>query len=145
MQPRDTQPHAPQSGDGEPRYSIGELAVLGGVNRRTVRYYVQRGLLAAPAGAGRGSHYTQRHLDTLIRIRELQESGTPLAEIPARLAGREPAAPAATLDRPSYSRWTRISLGDGVEIHLRDARLDSEQAHALAEAVARIIPGGGRP
>ena len=28
--------------------SIGQLAELGGVNRRTVRYYVQRGLLEAP-------------------------------------------------------------------------------------------------
>ena len=58
-------------------YSIGELAALGGVSRRTVRYYVQRGLLQAPTGLGRGRHYTQRHLDTLIRIRKLQESVLP--------------------------------------------------------------------
>ena len=51
---------------------------LGGVSRRTVRYYIQRGLLAAPTGVGRGRHYTQGHLDTLIRIRELQESITEL-------------------------------------------------------------------
>jgi hypothetical protein len=29
----------------EPRYGIDELAERGGVSRRTVRYYVQRGLL----------------------------------------------------------------------------------------------------
>ena len=32
----------------EGRYDIDELADLGGVSRRTVRYYVQEGLLPAP-------------------------------------------------------------------------------------------------
>jgi len=36
------------------RYSVGELADLGGVSRRTVRYYVQEGLLPTPLGVGRG-------------------------------------------------------------------------------------------
>ena len=43
--------------DGEQgRYNIDELADLGGVSRRTVRYYVQEGLLPAPLGVGRGRH-----------------------------------------------------------------------------------------
>jgi len=32
------------------RFSVGELAELGGVSRRTVRYYVQEGLIPAPLG-----------------------------------------------------------------------------------------------
>lgn len=133
----------------EPQYAVGELAKLGGVSRRTVRYYIQRGLLAAPTGVGRGRHYTQRHLDTLIRIRELQESGLPLAEINRRLAGHRPAedrllAPeaASAAERPSYSSWTRIEIGDGVELHLRDRRLDSRQARAVGEAVNGILRRG---
>src|SRR5687767_2623518 len=72
------------------RYGIEELAELGGVTRRTVRYYVQRGLLPAPTGTGRGQHYTDEHLATLVQIRQLQEAGVPLAEIPARLGRPEP-------------------------------------------------------
>ncbi len=135
--------------DGGSRYAIGELSELGGVSRRTVRYYIQRRLLAAPTGVGRGRHYTQRHLDTLIRIRELQESGLPLAEIARRLADRrDPADPprfaeASAADRlveqPSYSSWTRVEIADGVELHLRDRRLDSRQARAVGEAILGIL------
>jgi hypothetical protein len=38
--------------------SIGELADATGVSRRTVRFYVQRGLIDPPVGLGRASHYT---------------------------------------------------------------------------------------
>src|SRR5207244_8364421 len=68
-------------------YGIAELAERGGVTRRTVRYYVQRGLLPTPLGTGRGPHYTQAHLERLIHIRQLQETGVPLAEIIAQLDG----------------------------------------------------------
>ena len=68
-------------------YGIKELAELGGVTRRTVRYYVQRGLLPTPLGTGRGPHYTPAHLERLIHIRKLQEAGVPLAEIAAQLDG----------------------------------------------------------
>ena len=68
-------------------YGIKELAELGGVTRRTVRYYVQRGLLPTPLGTGRGPHYTLAHLERLIHIRQMQETGVPLAEIAARFDG----------------------------------------------------------
>lgn len=133
--------------DDEPTLSIGELADRGGVSRRTVRYYVQRGLLEAPTGLGRGRHYTRRHLETLLRIRELQERGVPLASIPARLEGRpadhaHPDVPAAA---PRQSTWTRVSLGDGVELHLRDRRLDDEQVRALRDAITEVIGREGSP
>lgn len=127
-----------------PSYSIGELARRGGVSRRTVRYYVQRGLLPSPEGTGRGSRYTERHLRTLIRIRELQEAGVPLAEVRGRL--REPAAPApAELAAPfalPWSTWTRVVLRDGVELHLKGRRLGPEQLRDLMRAVHDIIDQG---
>ena len=88
-------------------YGIKELAELGGVTRRTVRYYVQRGLLPTPLGTGRGPHYTPAHLERLIHIRQLQESGVPLAEIAARLNGTlQPpgSAPVAPLERSTSLR-----------------------------------------
>ena len=59
-------------------YGILELAELGGVSRRTVRYYVQEGLLPAPLGVGRGRHYGPAHLEQLITIEERLHS-TPRA------------------------------------------------------------------
>ena len=71
----------------ETRFAIGDLADLGGVSRRTVRYYVQEGLLPAPLGVGRGNHYGREHLDQLLRVKALQESGLTLDEIRQSLAG----------------------------------------------------------
>src|SRR4029450_5566499 len=72
------------------RYAIGDLADLGGVSRRTVRYYVQEGLLPPPLGVGRGNHYGPDHLDRLLRVKELQERGRSLDEIRRVLDRGEP-------------------------------------------------------
>jgi DNA-binding transcriptional MerR regulator len=106
------------------RYAIGDLADLGGVSRRTVRYYVQEGLLPPPLGVGRGNHYGTEHLERLLRVKALQEAGRTLEEIRAALAG----APAArnraqTRDEtPFVARevWRRVVLAPGVELHLAD-------------------------
>jgi DNA-binding transcriptional MerR regulator len=118
-------------------YNVEDLAERAGVSRRTVRYYVQRGLLPAPLGFGRGNHYTEAHLATLVRIRELQESGVPLTDIAQRLAGKEAAR--ASEAAVSQSTWSRVLLAPGVELHLRGRRLSEEQARALAIVIERTI------
>jgi DNA-binding transcriptional MerR regulator len=127
------------------KLSIGELARLGGVTRRTVRYYVQRGLLPAPEGRGRGSHYTREHLDTLVRIRRLQEKGVPLDGIAYQLdPSAAPPAPPET-PMPRIAPWTRVVVDDGVELHLRDQPVDSTQLQALARAIRTILQRGDTP
>ena len=64
-----------------PPLGIAELAGLGSVTRRTVRYYVQEGLLPAPRGVGRGDHYGPEHLERLLRVKGLQERGLTLEVI----------------------------------------------------------------
>jgi len=64
-----------------PRYTAAELARLGGVFERTVRYYVQEGLISSPLGRGRGAHFDDRHLAELRSVKQLQASGLDLAAI----------------------------------------------------------------
>jgi len=116
----------------EARYAIGDLADLGGVSRRTVRYYVQEGLLPAPFGIGRGNHYGPEHLDQLLRVKALQEAGHTLDEIRRALNGKEGdliAALRAGLPAASplaREVWRRITLAPGVELHVAgDVRLPS--------------------
>jgi len=81
-----------------PRFSIEELATKAGVSRRTVRYYVQRGLLPAPYGLGRGRHYGEEHLAALLQAKMLQERGVDLEGIREIFAEPEPAPRAIECD-----------------------------------------------
>jgi DNA-binding transcriptional MerR regulator len=105
------------------RYAVGELADLGGVSRRTVRYYVQEGLIPAPLGVGRGDHYGREHLDRLLQVKALQEAGRTLDEIRQLLdvgavsTMRAAAAVARPLPREV---WRRVTVAPGVELHVSD-------------------------
>jgi DNA-binding transcriptional MerR regulator len=62
--------------DAEPTYRIGEVAELVGTTPRTIRYYEEVGLLAAPPAHDKGRHRTfgdndVRRLQELIRLRDL--------------------------------------------------------------------------
>jgi DNA-binding transcriptional MerR regulator len=69
------------------RYTIEELGNLSGFSRRTIRYYIQEGLLEPPAGRGRGGFYFDSHLETLRRIRLLQAEQLGLTAIQEILKG----------------------------------------------------------
>ena len=126
------------------RYAIGDLARLAGVSRRTVRYYVQEGLIPAPHGVGRGDHYGQEHLDQILLVKTMQESGRMLDEIRQTLARGTtrrskpgPAFAKATAGKPGVGKaaagkpvlperslWRRLTLAPGVELHISsDVRL----------------------
>ena len=110
------------------RYAIGDLAQLGGVSRRTVRYYVQEGLISPPHGVGRGNHYGPEHLEQLLRVKAMQEAGRTLDEIRRASAPRVPStrerAPGADAISVSRSVWRRLTLAPGIELHVAgDVRL----------------------
>lgn len=147
------------------RYSIHELAQATGVPRRTIRYYVQRGLIPAPEGAGRGHFYTDAHLERLQRVRALQEQGRPLDEIavlleaedrdspvvyaaalaapaPRDLRQAAPPEPSAPLPQPvDVEVVTRLRIADGVELSFAaPARVPTPaRLRAIVTAVARLL------
>jgi len=123
-----------------------ELADRAGVSIRTVRYYIQQGLLQEPEARGPGAHYTEEHLDRLLLIKRLQKEHLPLAEIRKAIqSGAAEAAiprsardyvrsvlgkqhsvsevmsspPMQVQDEPVRSQWERITLAPDIELHLR--------------------------
>ena len=62
-------------------YDLNELCRRGGVTARTVRFYIQQGLLPPPSQMGPGARYGDEHLNRLRLIRRLQRRHLPLAEI----------------------------------------------------------------
>lgn len=66
------------------------LASAADVSTRTVRYYIQQGLLPSPENRGPGAHYGAEHLARLKVIKRLQREHLPLAEIRKRLEALHP-------------------------------------------------------
>ena len=101
---------------------VAELADLGGVSRRTVRFYVQEGLLQPPLGVGRGRHYGPEHLKRLLEVKALQEQGRSLSEIrEATFGGPRAKARAATPAPPSRGHFVRLEILPGVELNVSSA------------------------
>ena len=67
-------------------YKLEDLAREAQVAPRTVRYYVQRGLLPAPDFRGKDTTYGPEHLIRLLAIKRLQQAHLPLDEIQVRVS-----------------------------------------------------------
>ncbi len=60
---------------------IHDLAARAGISIRTIRYYIEEGLLPQPNYQGKYSTYSLAYLDRLELIRRLKDSYLPLREI----------------------------------------------------------------
>ena len=76
--------------DPEP-VDLAELSDKTKVSPRTIRYYIQQGLLPAPDARGPGAHYGPEYVDRLNLIRRLQQEHLPLSEIRKRMEKLQPA------------------------------------------------------
>lgn len=147
-------------------WKLAELAEEAGVSPRTVRYYVQRGLLPAPPFKGPDTVYGEEHLLRLKAIRVLQARFLPLDAIQAELQRLSPdelrtlAGADATLAPPAYAppgapvplcvpppvvsprpavmaRYQRWELAPGLELHVSEGA--DAKVRALAERVRALI------
>ena len=119
-------------------YTLDELCTLVDLPKRTVRYYMQIGLVDRPEGLNRGAKYFTRHLAQLLAIRKWQDAGLSLERIRELLAVPDPEAPPL---RPraagSVEVWSHLLVAPGVELHVEpgQAGLAPEQVRALFRAV----------
>lgn len=62
-------------------YKVSELAEKAGVTKRTIHYYISKGLLLPQDGNGVNSLYNDKHLERLLLIKKLQSEYRPLNKI----------------------------------------------------------------
>jgi MerR family transcriptional regulator, repressor of the yfmOP operon len=109
--PPDTGSPRPAAGE---QLRIGDVARLVGTTPRTIRYYEQMGLLAAPSSRAAGSHrtYSLEEVERLREIMRLKELlGLSLEELGTLLAAEEArAAVRAQLQREDVDATSRRQL-----------------------------------
>lgn len=119
-------------------FSLDELSQLTEIPKRTIRYYIQLGLVDRPVGETRAAHYMTTHLDQLLRVKKLAESRVPLERIRQVLDGKGEIQPVLSIKKPgTLEVKTHLHVMPGVEIQIspEEARLTPEQIRALLREV----------
>lgn len=126
----------------EPRtFTLDEIATLTELSRRTVRYYIQTGLIDRPEGIGKGAYYTQRHVEQLLLVRKWQLAGLSLQRIGELLKQQaEGLLPPTPRRSGTVEVWSHLVVADGVELVVEPGRagLTSEQVRAFFRAVTDV-------
>lgn len=111
------------------QYKISELSQKASVTKRTVHYYISRGLIPPPIGFGVTTQYNDEHYFRILLIKKLQNEFMPLDEIKKRinlmkltdvkLALDTNVIPENTINGKKQIGilYEKLILGLGIEIH----------------------------
>jgi DNA-binding transcriptional MerR regulator len=119
-------------------FGINELCTLADLSARTVRFYIQQGLVSRPEGEKKGAKYNKAHLDQLLTIKKWQAAGLSLERI------RELLVVPDAHDVPPKPRWpgmvevwSHLHIADGVELQVEPGRsgLSPEQLREFLKTV----------
>lgn len=122
-------------------FALDEIAALAELPRRTVRYYIQSGLVDRPQGIGKGAYYTRHHVEQLLLVRKWQLAGLSLERI-GELLKQQAVGPLPPTPRRAgtVEVWSHLVVADGVEINLEPGRagLSPEQVRAFFRGVTQL-------
>lgn len=111
------------------KYKISELAEKAGVTKRTIHYYISKGLLLPPEGTGVNSLYTDEHLERINLIKKLQSEYMPLNKIREYIL--ENPKGKDELDKPKLK--IKETKGEEREIYIRESICDIFEIHYSKE------------
>jgi len=135
-------------------YNIETLCEKTGMTRRNVHYYVQRGLLPAAEGGGRGAYYTDEHLTALQKIAAWSRQGVPLFQMRRWLSGEEEEDQTGSktfepvevyIDKAIESYGTKLTesyralLSEGIEIVISKQHFDRGTAELIRKRMETVI------
>jgi len=118
-------------------YTLTELCQLIELPARTVRYYVQQGLVDRPVGETRAARYGARHLEQLLQIRKWSSAGVSLERIRELLHGKAPPVPPRHRVPGTVEVRSHLLVAEGVEVVIDpgQAGLSAEQIRQFLRAV----------
>jgi len=128
-------------------YLLSELCALVDLPIRTVRYYVQQGLVDRPEGETRAARYGERQLQQLQLIKKWTAAGLSLERIRELLQGQDSEVPERPKRRGTLEVVSRLTIDDGVELVIEPSRagLTPEQVRALSQGVMQLYDALHQP
>ena len=122
-------------------FSLDELCTLTDLPKRTVRYYMQMGLVDRPIGETRAAHYLSQHLDQLLKVKQLSDAGISLERIAEIQNGEELPIPPKPRKPGDIQVRSHVHVAPGIELQIspEEADMSPEQIRALVKAVMKTI------
>lgn len=139
MQVQPPTSHSESSEAEVKKFNLDDLCTLSDTSKRTVRYYMQIGLVDPPIGSTKAAHYLHQHLDQLLTIRKLSEAGVSLERIREVLSGEIPPLPPRQRQSGSVEVRSHLFIADGVELEISPERagMSPEQVRTFVRAVMK--------
>ena len=124
-----------------PSYPLAELCVLVDLPPRTVRYYVQIGLVDRPQGETRAARYGTVQLEQLLQIKKWTAAGLSLERIRELLRGEPPPVAPRAQAVGSVEVRSHLMVADGVDVVIAPARagLSPEQVRQFIQGVMAVF------
>ena len=119
------------------KYTFEELCAFTGLSTRTLRYYIQIGLVDKPIGQTRAAHYLSSHLEKILRIKQLSEAGISLERIREVLLGGSLPLPERSKRPGQVEVRSHLWVTDGIELEVspETAGLSPEQLRQFLKGV----------
>ena len=122
------------------QFTLNELCILADLPVRTLRYYVQNGLVDHPEGETRAARYGARHLEQALLLKKWTAAGLSLERIRALLHGEEPAVPPQSRAAGSIEVCSHLTVTDGLEVVIAPGRagMSPEQVREFVRGVMAL-------
>lgn len=129
------------SASSTPSYPLADLCVLADLPPRTVRYYVQIGLVDRPQGETRAARYGATQLEQLLLIKKWTAAGLSLDRIRELLCGEHAPVPPRARAIGSVEVHSHLMVADGVEVVIEPGRagLSPDQVRQFIKGVMAVF------
>ncbi len=127
-------------------FRIGEIAKLSGLTQRTIRYYMELGLLPEERSSGGQRNFTNNDLVYLKRIKELKALGFSLEEI-GKIISLRKEDESGNIRRTELLRQYRKKLSDDIakvndlKKHIGELEWHIKQLEEADDGTFRSCPG----
>jgi DNA-binding transcriptional MerR regulator len=125
----------------ETTLSLDDLSRLLSLDKRTIRYYIQIGLVPRPIGETRAARYDETHAKRLLQVKNFREAGLSLERIGEIFSDRGGLSPPSANRRWGEAQIrSHIAICPGVEISIAadESNLSPEQVRELIRQIAAL-------